>query len=119
LPFNLSTVANDTTTIGQIWFKENRIWNITFNDFPKDKVRPKVPNINIYITSSEYEDTFWSSPEISILINNENKEVMLYLRQEEIIIPNIQTSYNLDINPNALNDIFKKLIEYELAQLPN
>lgn len=117
LPRKLSTVANDTTIIGKIWFKENRIWNITFNDFPKNKVRPKIPNINIYITSSEYEWLLGESPEISILINPQNKKATLYLQQMEIVIPNIETSYNLDIKPDVLNEIFEKLIEYELAQL--
>lgn len=100
--------------IAEITFNEKRAWAIRSYSYPEPSVIPLLPPINVFIASDFYT---YSPPEISISINPNNREVSIVFKQDEIKVPGFKIKYDLDDNPNALKEIFQKLIEYELAQL--
>lgn len=118
--FNIPAFPNNLTSYynggweAKIEFSEKMTWEISSFLSQTPSTIPILPNINVFIVSDFYK---WEPPEISVSIDPYTSEASIIFRNDEIKVQGFKTKYNLAQNPKALNDLFHKLIEYELAQL--
>jgi len=111
VPDNISALINSTNWSADIDFLNTRKWHISFYTFPVPVNRPDLPMIYLY----DEDYGYWDAAEAIFSINPNTNELIVTLGQDDIKIPDFKSKYSLIQNPNALQEVFQRLIEYELA----